>query len=212
MWEYPSRLRTRLDAERYFQRRYPTGFKGVRIGEEPLRELEPYLDALVDLTEAGQVPEQFLRVLALFYTVLQIIDPFLDSPEDALPARAVAGDRPILDGLTRRRPLRRLRPEVSRVVELLESDLARSWRMDELAAPVGLSRGHLRRLFVEGLGVTPLTYQNQRRALRAQDLLADPDRTIPEVMAEVGWTTPGHWTTMFRRHTGMTPREYRNRA
>ena len=152
------------------------------------------LDELVELTSGGQLPRRFTRTAALLLTVLDAIAPAVDPPAVAVPvARA-------------RRPLR---PEVRRVVSLLESDLARPWRTGELAATVGLSAGHLRQLFLDGLGRTPLAHQNLLRARRAQELLLDRSRSIPDVMAAVGWTSPSHWTAMFRRHTGMTPREYR---
>lgn len=195
-WELPTRLRGRSEVERYFQARCPDGFRWARIGERLLREIEPCLDELVELTGGGQLPRRFTRAAALLFTILDAIAPVLDPPETAPP-------------LPPRTP-RPLRPEVHRVASLLESDLARPWRTGELAATVGLSAGHLRQLFLDGLGRTPLAYQNLLRTRRAQELLLDRSRSIPEVMAEVGWTSPSHWTTMFRRHTGMTPREYRD--
>lgn len=176
----------------------PGGLRWARIGERVLRELEPYLDELVELTSGGQLPGRFGRAAALLFSVLDAIGTALEGPE-------AGRQRPL-------RPARPLRPEVQRAVALLESDLARHWRLGELAAVIGLSAGHLRELFLDGLGRTPLAHHNLLRARRAQELLSDRGRSIPEVMAEVGWASPSHWSTMFRRHTGMTPREYRNRS
>jgi AraC-like DNA-binding protein len=211
-WEFPTRLRGRSDAERYFRHRYPDGFKWARIGELLLRDLEPCLDELDELTRGGQLPARFKRAAAILFTVLDAIGPALEPPETALPAAVGLTSRPPEFSVPRRRPLQPLRPEVHRVIALLESDLAHPWRSDDLAATVGLSAGHLRQLFLDGLGRTPLAYQNLLRAHRAQELLLDRSRSIPDVMAEVGWTSPSHWTAMFRRHTGMTPREYRDQT
>ena len=155
------------------------------------------VDELVELTSGGQLPRRFTRAAALLLTVLDAIAPAVDPPAAARPVPVARTRRPV-------------RPEVRRVVSLLESDLARPWRTGELADAVGLSAGHLRQLFLDGLGRTPLAHQNLLRAHRAQELLPDRSRSIPEVMAAVGWSSPSHWTTMFRRHTGMTPREYRD--
>lgn len=209
-WEVPTLLRGRSDAERYFRQRCPDGFGWARIGERLLRDLEPCLDELVDLTSGGRLPARFMRAAAILFTVLDAIGPALAPPDAALPATAAPKGGPLERTVPRRRRLQPLRPEVHRVVVLLESDLARAWRTGELAATVGLSGGHLRQLFLDGLGRTPLGYQNLLRARRAEELLLDRSRSIPGVMAEVGWTSPSHWTTMFRRHTGMTPREYRD--
>ncbi|WP_244931976.1 AraC family transcriptional regulator [Nocardioides sp. W7] len=176
----------------------PDGLRWARIGERVLRELEPCLDELVELTSQGQLRGRFGRAAAILFTVLDAIAPALEPPEAGL-------QRPL-------RPTRPVRSEVRRAVALLESDLARPWRVDELAAASGLSAGHLRQLFLDGLGRTPLAHHNLLRARRAQELLGDRSRSIPEVMAEVGWASPNHWSTMFRRHTGMTPREYRDRS
>lgn len=194
-WERPAAARAAAEPTTpYDDRRDHAGFTWTRIGEASLRELEPALDELVALTRDGQLPRRFKRAAGLLFTVLDAIGPVLDL--------SVAG----------RRPPGALRPEVHRAVALLESDLARPWPSGELAAAVGLSAGHLRQLFLDGLGRTPLAHHNLLRARRAQELLADRERSIPDVMAEVGWTSPSHWTTMFRRHAGMTPREYREQV
>jgi AraC-like DNA-binding protein len=194
----PSAPTATTDIESRGRSTAPDGFRWARIGERLLRELEPCLDELVELTSGGQLPGRFGRAAALLFTVLDAIAPALEPPE-------AGRQRPL-------RPARRLRPEVQRAVALLESDLARAWRVGELAATVGLSAGHLRQLFLDGLGRTPLAHHNLLRARRAQELLSDRHRTIPDVMAEVGWASPSHWSTMFRRHTGMTPRQYRDRS
>jgi AraC family transcriptional regulator len=40
-------------------------------------------------------------------------------------------------------------------------------------------------------------------------LLADPDRSITDVVLATGFTASSNFVTAFRRTTGLTPREYR---
>ncbi len=206
MWHHRGALRSRADAEAYLRRVYPGGIGSGRIGERALAEIEPLLDELVDLTDAGDITRRFHRALAIVHTVFEAITPALPTGAALLPP----GDAPE-DAAAR--PLQSLRPEVLRALRLLESELTRSWRLTELAAEVGLSPGHLRELFADSLGMTPWAYVNLLRGRKAAALLvSDRSRSIPEIMREVGWDSPAHAARMFRRHTGMTPREYRDRA
>lgn len=104
-------------------------------------------------------------------------------------------------------------PRVMQALRLLDRH---RWdhRLDEsgLAVQVGLSAGHLDRLFVRQMGVTPRGYLQKRRLESARALLREPLKAIKEVAYELGFSSPSHFCRWFRQAAGRSPREFRSRA
>jgi AraC family transcriptional regulator len=79
----------------------------------------------------------------------------------------------------------------------------------ELAALVNLSPFHFCRMFRKSFGVSPHRYLMQQRVNAAKKLLAQQGLEIAHVAASVGYATQSHFTAVFKRLTGMTPRHFR---
>ena len=82
---------------------------------------------------------------------------------------------------------------------------------DELADYAGVSPRHLTRSFDEEVGISPITYLNRYRILEAKRLLQRGDRSITEVAREVGFSNSAYFAEMFRRETGVSPRDFQRR-
>ena len=82
--------------------------------------------------------------------------------------------------------------------------------LQETAALLHVSEGHLSRLFKEQTGINFLQYLNAWRVNRAIDLLKDPRMNITMVCTRCGFPTPGYFTKVFRRFIGMTPSQFRD--
>jgi len=52
----------------------------------------------------------------------------------------------------------------------------------------------------------------QRRAVAAIALLRDGKRSLAALAAKLGFSSQSHFTTMFRRHVGMTPAVFRHKV
>ena len=79
----------------------------------------------------------------------------------------------------------------------------------DIAAGLGVSQGHLDRLFTELVGLSPRTLA---RILRMRRLLEEID-VYGSVgwagkAAELGWSDQAHLIRDFKRHTGVTPSQY----
>jgi AraC family transcriptional regulator len=48
-----------------------------------------------------------------------------------------------------------------------------------------------------------------QRVERARTLLRDSEQALIDIAAQAGFRTQGHFTGVFRRYTGLTPRAYR---
>jgi len=72
-----------------------------------------------------------------------------------------------------------------------------------------MSPYHFARLFKRSTGASPHRFLVRRRIEQAAALLAAQPLPIGEIARSVGFRTPSHFTTTFRRVTGITPTAYR---
>src|SRR2546422_8252124 len=98
-----------------------------------------------------------------------------------------------------------------RVAQYVQDNLHRELRLAELSGLVHMSPCHFARLFKQSTGVSPHRFLVQRRIEQARALLAAHTLPIAEIARSVGFRTPSHFTTTFRRVTGITPSGYRDR-
>ena len=81
----------------------------------------------------------------------------------------------------------------------------------ELAELCGVSPRHLLRLYRNLTGESVIAQIARAQADRARRLLADSDLPIKEIAARLGFSSPGSFSTAFRRATGVSPRDFRQR-
>lgn len=114
------------------------------------------------------------------------------------------------DATTQRRQelLIRLAP----ALRLIEQRLSEPPSVAELAAVVSLSPSRFSAVFREVIGSTPVNYRNNRRISLAQRLMVTTKAPIGEIAEKCGFATVQQFNRLFRRATGMTPGEYRQRA
>jgi AraC-like DNA-binding protein len=96
---------------------------------------------------------------------------------------------------------------VSAARAYLESRLAEKVSLLDLAATACLSPYRLTRLFSAEVGMPPHAYQNMLRVGRARKLLAEGARGA-YIAREVGFCDQAHFNRVFKRYTGVTPRQF----
>jgi AraC-like DNA-binding protein len=96
-----------------------------------------------------------------------------------------------------------------RVTEYIQQNLDKDLTLAELAALLYMSPYHFARLFKCSTGVPPHRFVVRQRIARARAFLATREPSIAQISQMVGFRTPSHFTTVFRRVTGITPRGYR---
>ena len=102
-------------------------------------------------------------------------------------------------------PPRRLQRVFSHVRENIAQELA----VAELAQVVGMSQYYFSKLFKLSTGTTPHQYVMRQRVERAQEILRGGLTPLDEVATHVGFETQSHFTSVFRRLSGVTPKHYR---
>ena len=99
--------------------------------------------------------------------------------------------------------------KLHRVIDRMEQGLATEFSLAALAAEAGMSEFYFSRLFHRATGQSPSQYFIQMRMTVARRLLLKSTLSVIEVALEVGYGSPSHFAHVFKRHTGITPREYR---
>ncbi|MFA6101661.1 MAG: helix-turn-helix transcriptional regulator [Victivallaceae bacterium] len=74
----------------------------------------------------------------------------------------------------------------------------------------GISYAHQCRIFKQCYGISPLQYVTELRMTRVKNLLRDTSCSVSEIAGMVGFDNLGYFSRVFRKSTGLTPREYRN--
>jgi AraC family transcriptional regulator of arabinose operon len=98
---------------------------------------------------------------------------------------------------------------VRAATEFLLQNLRETVPLDALARTVGLSVSRLSHLFRQQVGLTPQQFIERERITRAKQLLELTSRTVAAIAGEVGYENPFYFTLRFKRHTGLSPTEWR---
>lgn len=101
---------------------------------------------------------------------------------------------------------------VAKAIAIIYKNYKDDVRVSELADRVHLSANYFGELFKQTTGLSVQHYVNKHRIDRSRVLLEEDDLGITEVARAVGYEDPNYFSRTFKRHCGMTPREYRNRA
>ena len=102
-------------------------------------------------------------------------------------------------------PARRLQQVFSYVRENVAANLS----VADMARVVGISQYYFSKLFKTSTGTTPHQYVMRQRVERAQELLCQSQTPLVSVATQVGFETQSHFTSVFRRLLGVTPKRYR---
>jgi AraC family transcriptional regulator of adaptative response / DNA-3-methyladenine glycosylase II len=124
------------------------------------------------------------------------------------------------------RPCLRCRPEVSpdtpawngssstvsRALRLISEGALDDNSVDTLAARVGVGERHLRRLFTEHLGASPVTVAGTQRVLFAKKLLLETALPITDIAFAAGFASVRRFNHVMRDTYQRSPRELRGRS
>ena len=96
------------------------------------------------------------------------------------------------------------------VLEYIEDTLGQPITLRELAALAGVSARHLERAFRQSTASSPHAYVMDRRLHRARGLLINhPELPIEQIALRLGFSSSSHFSSAFRRQTGLTPTDFR---
>lgn len=88
--------------------------------------------------------------------------------------------------------------------------LATPLEVGQLAAWAGLSPSRLHAVFQSHLGMTPMAYVRRLRLAEARRLLVATDLPVAQVAAATGFSSPFHFSRVFRAEVRTSPSGYRS--
>lgn len=99
---------------------------------------------------------------------------------------------------------------VNQLLEYIEKNYARDIGLNELAEQVNLNPAYLSILFKEEVGTSYVKYLTSLRVGKAKELL-DKGYKVIEVSEMVGYSNYRYFCDIFKKLTGKTPNEYKQR-
>ncbi|QSF45055.1 response regulator [Paenibacillus tianjinensis] len=100
---------------------------------------------------------------------------------------------------------------VTKIRQYIRSRLSEEITRDELAAHVYLNPAYLSRLFKKETGLSMSDVIIQERLQKAKRLLEETELKITDIAEQVGYTSLGSFSNLFKRVVGVTPQQYRAR-
>lgn len=100
---------------------------------------------------------------------------------------------------------------VQQAQNYIEHHLHEKISVDELTSRFAVGRRNFDRRFIKATGNTPLVYAQRAKIELAKKELETSRKTINEVMYEVGYSDVKAFRNVFRKITGLSPLEYRER-
>lgn len=98
---------------------------------------------------------------------------------------------------------------VTRCKEEVRRRLHTKITVEELARALNLSPSYLSRMFHREQGITITDYVAQEKIRTAQNMLLTTDLSYENIAYELGFSSQSYFGAVFKRLTGVTPREYR---
>lgn len=83
--------------------------------------------------------------------------------------------------------------------------------LEKLSTMTGYSAPHLSKKFKMVTGMTITHFINKKRCSEAQELLLLTNYSIWEIASQVGYSSQSYFQKQFKKLTGATPQEYRNK-
>lgn len=96
-----------------------------------------------------------------------------------------------------------------RARDFIAASATQNVSLEEVARVACLSPNHLLRNFKQLFGQTPHQYLTARRLQQAARLLRQTEASVTEICFAVGFESLGSFSTLFRRHTGLSPDAFR---
>jgi AraC-like DNA-binding protein len=171
---------------------------------ERLREKSGSLAACLDALDAGMrdraADEAWLEART-FEVAREIV--LLDARD-----RAAIDAMPGMRASTREEAYRRLHW----ARDMLDASFAEDITVGRLARVACMAPYHFHRLFKRAFGETPMQRVQRLRLEAAADLLANTDRSVTRVCADVGFASLGSFSALFARRFGEAPSAYRHKS
>lgn len=95
-----------------------------------------------------------------------------------------------------------------RIIEYMKEHISEKITLNDLAKSNYISVSTLKRVFAQQVGCSIISYLTDLRIENAKDLLRRQEYSISAVAEKTGFASVHYFSSVFKNHTGMTPRQY----
>jgi AraC family transcriptional regulator len=128
------------------------------------------------------------------------------------PLEAESGLGGTATGACRGDTLAAHRRAVERVITAARDRLCEPLSLNDMARIAYVSPFHFNRVFRQITGLPPSKFVGSMRLEMAKRMLLTTTRSVTDICYDVGYNSPGTFTTRFTRHIGLGPRQLRRFA
>ena len=100
-------------------------------------------------------------------------------------------------------------PRVHVARAYIDEHYAADIALADVAAASNISSSRLSGLFKKDIGSSVMAYRNELRLVKAAQLLLHSNLRIADIGDRVGYSEQAFFSRIFRKHLGMSPRQYR---
>lgn len=100
---------------------------------------------------------------------------------------------------------------INEAVDFIDENLTQKLTVNRLCERLYVSKNRLYEAFRSNFNNTVVGYINERRIIRAKELLRDTDDSVVKIAANVGVDNYAYFCRMFKKMTGANPTQYRNK-
>lgn len=93
----------------------------------------------------------------------------------------------------------------------IDENITKPLILDDIAQKAGMSRTYFCSVFKKLNGLTPWEYIGLKRIERAKQQLRHTEESVLEIAFDCGFNNISHFNRLFKRATGLSPMEYKNR-
>ena len=98
---------------------------------------------------------------------------------------------------------------ISQLKDYISEHFAEHLTLEKISEQFFISKSSLSHIFKKETGLSPIQYIIQRRIGEAQSLLVETSLQIQEIEFRLGFNDSAHFSKMFKKYVGVTPKEYR---
>lgn len=100
-------------------------------------------------------------------------------------------------------------PLSEKAARYIHEHLEETLSLETIAAHVHVNPSHLSRIFKRDCGENVTEYINRTRIERAKELLTGSNLLAYEAAEQVGFHDPAYFSSIFKKYTGRSPKEYK---
>jgi len=158
-------------------------------------DITPYQDGITGILDACQLTfsNEFRREAFLYGLVAQLGEDLHD------------------DSDTSREFSYSYQTYVDHTLDYIENNYFRNIKISDIADYIGINRSYLTSCFKKSMNMSPHRYLSEYRIKKAQDLLLTTKKSINEISLEVGYEDSLAFSKIFKNHTGLSPKSYREK-